>query len=489
MKRTAFALLTLLVGVIGAQANAKQPPNVLFIAVDDLRPELGCYGHPVVKSPNIDRLASEGLLFQRAYCQQAVCGATRFSLMTGLRPDTTGVYGNQQPLRETIPDVLSLPQYFRQHGYETVSLGKVYHHASDDNHIGWTGQAWRPQGDWAGRGYLHPKSIAQVLPAEKVRGFVGVGPAYEATDVSDDAYPDGKTAEKAIAELRRLKQADTPFFLAVGMIRPHLPFNAPGRYWDLYDRADIRVPQQATWPQGMPSLAGTAWSELRKYVGMPRKGPMPQDEALNLIHGYYASVSYADALIGRVVNELDALQQRDNTIIVLWGDHGWKLGDYGAWCKHTNFELDTHVPLILSVPDQVTAGQRTNALVELIDIFPTLAELCGLEIPTSCEGTSMVPLIADPTLPWKSAAFSQFPRGQIMGYSVRSARWRYTEWIDRRSDEIVGRELYDHATNPVASRNLADEPEFGDTVSALSNLLDRGQGWRAIHEADGVPRN
>jgi iduronate 2-sulfatase len=474
MKRTAFALLTLLVGVIGTQANAKQPPNVLFIAVDDLRPELGCYGHPMIKSPNIDRLASEGLLFQRAYCQQAVCGATRFSLMTGLRPDTTGVYGNRQPLRETIPDVLSLPQYFRQNGYETVSLGKIYHHASDDNHIGWTGQAWRPQGDWTGRGYLHPESIARVLPAEKVDGFVGVGPAYEATNVSDDAYPDGKTTEKAIAELRRLKQADKPFFLAVGMIRPHLPFNAPGRYWNLYHRADIRVPQQATWPQGMPSLAGTAWSEK---------------EALNLIHGYYASVSYADALIGRVVDELDSLQLRDNTIVILWGDHGWKLGDYGAWCKHTNFELDAHVPLILSAPDQETAGQKTSALVELIDIFPTLAELCGLEIPTTCEGTSMVPLVAEPALPWKKAAFSQFPRGQVMGYSVRSDQWRYTEWIDRRSDKIVGRELYDHATDPVVSRNLADDPALADTMNELSNLLDRGRGWRAIHESQSVSRN
>jgi iduronate 2-sulfatase len=421
-------------------------------------------------------------LFERAYCQQAVCGATRFSLMTGLRPDTTGVYGNQQPLRKTIPDVLSLPQYFRQHGYETVSLGKIYHHSSDDNHVGWTGEAWRPQGDWAGRGYLNPDSIRRILPPEKANRYTGVGPAYEAADVPDNAYPDGKTAEKAVAELRRLKRAGKPFFLAVGFVKPHLPFNAPQRYWDLYDPADTRVPEESAWPQGMPSLAGTNWGELRKYAGMPRSGPMPAGEARNLIHGYYAATSYTDRLIGEVVNELKTLGLRDNTAIILWGDHGWKLGDFGAWCKHTNFELDTHVPLILSVPDQETAGRRTDALVEFVDIFPTLAELCGLEVPTTCEGTSMVPLVDDPTRPWKTAAFSQYPRGKAMGHSIRTGKWRYTEWMDRRSGKVVAQELYDHSAGPVATRNLSNQPELADTVNELSKMLDCGQGWRVIRE-------
>jgi iduronate 2-sulfatase len=482
MKQISVALLAMLFCIAGARLDAAEQRNVLFIAVDDLRPELACYGHAMVKSPNIDRLASKGLLFERAYCQQAVCGATRFSLMTGLRPDTTGVYGNQQPLRKTMPDVLSLPQHFQQHGYETVSLGKIYHHADDDNHIGWTGEAWRPKGDWAGRGYLAPESIRRILPPDKANGFTGVGPAYESADVPDDAYPDGKTAKKAIEELRRLKQAGKPFFLAVGMVRPHLPFNAPQRYWDLYDRADIQVPEWATWPQGMPSLAGTSWGELRKYAGMPRSGPMPEEEAVNLIHGYYASVSYADALIGEVINELETLQLRDNTVIILWGDHGWKLGDYGAWCKHTNFELDTHVPLILALPDQETAGRRTDALVEFVDIFPTLAELCGLKIPTTCEGTSMVPLLADPARTWKNAAFSQYPRGKTMGYSIRSGKWRYTEWVDRRTGGVMGRELYGHSDGPVAIRNLAGKPEHAETVDELSKMLDRGQGWRSIRE-------
>jgi iduronate 2-sulfatase len=482
MKRFFAAVLAMLACVSGARLDAAEQRNVLFIAIDDLRPELACYGHGTVKSPNIDRLASRGLLFERAYCQQSVCGATRFSLMTGLRPDTTGVYGNQQPLRKTMPDVLSLPQYFRQHGYETVSLGKIYHHASDDNHIGWTGEAWRPKGDWTGRGYLAPESIQRILPPEKANGFTGVGPAYESADVPDDAYPDGQTAKKAVEELRRLKQADKPFFLAMGLVRPHLPFNAPQRYWDLYDRPHIQVPERDAWPQGMPSLARTNWGELRKYSGMPRSGRMPEEEAVNLIHGYYASVSYADALIGKVINELDRLELRDQTVIILWGDHGWKLGDYGAWCKHTNFELDTHVPLILAVPDQATAGQRTAALVEFVDIFPTLADACALKVPATCEGTSMMPLVADPARPWKKAALSQYPRGKTMGYSIRSGKWRYTEWIDRQSGRIVDRELYDQSTGPVAARNLVDEPELVDTVKRLSTTLDRGQGWRNVKE-------
>jgi len=209
---------------------------------------------------------------------------------------------------------------------------------------------------------------------------------------------------------------------------------------------------------------------------------MPADEARNLIYGYYAATSYADALIGKVVDELETLGLRNNTTILLWGDHGWKLGDYGAWCKHTNLEVDTHVPLILSVPGQATAGRRTDALVEFVDIFPTLAELCGLKVPTTCEGASMVPLVEDPTRPWKTAAFSQYPRGKAMGYSIRSGKWRYTEWIDRRSGSVVGRELYDHSAGPVANRNLSENPQLADTVGSLSKILERGQGWRKIRE-------
>jgi iduronate 2-sulfatase len=482
MKRIVVLLLITFCSTCAARLPAAERMNVLFFAIDDLRPELACYGHPRIKSPHIDRLAADGLLFERAYCQQAVCAPSRISLLTGLRPDSTGIYDLQHPLRETKPDVLSLPQHFRQSGYETVSLGKIYHHVRDDNRIGWTGEAWRPEGTWTGRGYLAADSLRRIQPPRLAHGHPGVGPAYERADVQDGDYPDGKTAEKAMAELERLKQGGRPFFLAVGFVRPHLPFNAPRRYWEIYDRSQIKLPAPGKWPTGMPPLAGTQWGELRKYAGMPRSGPMPAEEAVNLIHGYYACVSYVDALVGSVIGQLERLELRDSTVIILWGDHGWKLGDYGAWCKHTNFELDTHVPLIIAAPGRQSAGRRTEALVEFVDIFPTLAELCGLKIPDACEGTSLLPLFEQPDRTWKEAAFSQYPRRRVMGYSLRSGNWRYTEWIERGSGEVVGRELYDHADGPAADRNLADDPQHAQTVRRLSALLDGGRGWQAVRD-------
>jgi iduronate 2-sulfatase len=375
-----------------------------------------------------------------------------------------------------------MPQHFKESGYETVSLGKVYHHARDDNELGWSVQAWRPQGAWKGRGYLDPESLSRVRPPNQARGDSGVGPAYEAADVADAEYPDGHIARKAIRELRRLKRAGKPFFLAVGLHKPHLPFNAPRPYWERYRRDDIRQPLRQAWPEGMPEIAGSNWGELRKYAGMPESGPVPADEAVRLIHGYYACVSYVDALVGQVLDALDRLDLRQQTIVVLWGDHGWKLGDYGAWCKHTNFERDTRVPLILSVPGRGPEGQRSEALVEFVDIFPTLSQLCGLEIPESCEGTSMAPLLHDPARRWKEAAMSQYPRGSAMGYSIRCGQWRYTEWIDRTTGAVKAKELYDHAAGALAERNWAGAPRFASTVERLSRVLDRGQGWRGVRE-------
>ncbi|NQT88826.1 sulfatase, partial [bacterium] len=398
-----------------AQAAPKKL-NVLFIAVDDLRPELGCYGQKHILSPHIDRLAAQGLLFDRAYCQQAVCAPSRASLMTGARPDTTKIYALRTPVRKAMPDVITLPQHFRQNGYETAAMGKIYHHASDDNRTGWSTPAWRPKGEWVGRGYRSEKALAAIRerdarnPEKK-----GIGPAVDAADVPDNGYPDGAVADRAIAELRRLK--DKPFFLAVGFFKPHLPFNAPKKYWDLYDRSTIQVPSNRKAPKGAPSYAMTSWGEMRQYTGIPKKGPVPDAQAKELIHGYYACVSYMDAQVGRVVAELEALGLRDSTIIILWGDHGWKLGEYSSWCKHTNFELDTHVPMLISVPGQKNAGKKTRALVEFVDVYPTLCEAAGVPLPDHLEGTSMMPLFDDPERPWKSAAFSQYPRGRIMGYT------------------------------------------------------------------------
>ena len=457
-------------------AAPKEKLNVLFVAVDDLRPQLACYGQKQILSPSIDKLAGRGLLFERAYCQQAVCAPSRASLLTGTRPDTTRIYNLSTPVRKAMPKVLTLPQHFRSHGYESVSLGKIYHHWRDDNGIGWSVPAWHPKGEWKGRGYRSAKALEAMRTRDVANPRKkGIGPAFDDADVPDNGYPDGAIADKAIAELRRLK--DKPFFLAVGFYKPHLPFNAPKRYWDLYDRSKIRVPTNRNWPKGMAPMAGTNWGELRQYTGIPRKGPLTDAKAKELIHGYYACVSYMDAQFGRVVAELERLGLRDRTLIVLWGDHGWKLGEYSAWCKHTNFELDTHVPLLLSVPGQRNAGKKTQALVEFVDIYPTLCEAAALPLPGHLEGTSMMPLLDDPTRPWKPAAFSQYPRGRIMGYTMRTARWRYTEWIDRRTKKAVARELYDHEADPGENTNVAKRSEHKEAIEKLSKMLKAG--WRA----------
>ena len=352
-------------------------PNVLFIAVDDLRPRLGCYGQKHILSPNIDRLAGEGLVFERTYCQQAICMASRASLLSGYRPDKGGIYGCG-PLYEHVPDALSLNKHFMANGYETITIGKIYHHRSDENQ-GWSREAFHPEGKWVGRGYLTPEAVACVEKYNREHPSAkrqGLGPAFECADVADGEYSDGMAAEHAIRELNRLK--DTRFFLAVGFKKPHLPFSAPKRYWDLYDENDIDLADNPFAPKEMPAKAGTSWGELRGYIGMPKKGPVPDDLARKLIHGYYACVSYTDALIGRVLDELDRLGLRENTIVVLWGDHGWKLGEHGMWCKHTNFELDTHVPLLISAPGMKARGGRTRALTEFVDIYPTLCDLAGV---------------------------------------------------------------------------------------------------------------
>ncbi|MBN8731163.1 MAG: sulfatase [Acidobacteria bacterium] len=470
-------------GALAQGAQARRP-NVLMIAVDDLRPSLGCYGNPGIRSPNLDRLAASGMRFDHAYCQQAVCAPSRASLLSGTRPDTTRIYDLQTPLRKNLPDVLTLPQFFRQNGYETVALGKIYHHTQDDPE-GWSVKPWVPPGNWTGKAaYLDPASLRAMeeRDARLSAGMrAGMGPAFERPDVADDDYPDGKTATRAISELRRLK--DRPFFLATGFYKPHLPFNAPKKYWDLYDPGQFPAVTQPDWPAGSPEVARSDWGELRSFAGMPATGPVSPELARQLMHGYAACVSFMDAQVGRVLAELESLGLAGNTIVVLWGDHGWKLNDYGAWCKHTNFEIDTHAPLLLRAPGRKLGGRSTPALVEFVDIYPTLAELCGFQAPPHCEGLSMVPLLDKPGRRWKEAAFSQYPRGAVMGYTLRSGRWRYTEWLDRARSSVKERELYDHSNGPLATRNLAAERAHAGEVSRLSALLDQGKGWRKVRQA------
>jgi len=468
-----------------AASEAPDRLNVLFIAVDDLRPELGCYGNQRVGSPNIDRLAKRGVAFRRAYCQQAVCSPSRTSLLTGLRPDSTKVYDLQTHFRDTVPRVVTLPQHFKNHGYRVVGMGKIYHGGLDDE-LSWS-EPWRRPG---GSGYQLPENLALIRKKQaeaRKRGLKGQalsraarGPATEMADVPDNAYPDGACADMAIETLGQIK--DEPFFLAVGFLKPHLPFNAPKRYWDRYRRDEIGLADNPFAPKGSPPFALTSFGELRNYDDMPQEGPVGDDDARRLIHGYLACVSYTDAQIGRVVDELDRLDLAKKTAIVLWGDHGWKLGEHGSWCKHTNFELDARVPMIVAAPGIGGAGKSTDALAEFVDIYPTLCDLAKLPLPDHLEGTSLLPVLDDVGKSVKTAAFSQYPRGHqgraLMGYSMRTDRWRYTEWLDRKSGEVVARELYDHENDPAENENVAERSDNAAVVAHLSRQLAQGKGWR-----------
>ncbi len=458
-----------------APGAAAQRPNILFIAVDDLRPELGCYGREYIKSPNIDRIARQGMTFNRAYCQQAVCSPSRSSLLTGTRPDTTKVWDLQTHFRVALPDVVTLPQHFKQNGYFVQGMGKIYHGGFDDP-PSWSTPWQTPNAPTyarvntpAAKDEDRPRRAAKQKP----------GPPFESADVPDNFYKDGKTAELAAATLREISRKPEPFFLGVGFSKPHLPFVAPKRYWDLYDPARIQLAPNPFRPKDAPEHALANSGELRNYVGMPAEGPIPESVARQLKHGYYAAVSYTDAQIGKVLDELDRLGLRKNTIIVLWGDHGWKLGEHGEWCKHSNVENDTNAPLLLSVPGMKNAGKRTNALVEFVDIYPTLADAAGLPLPRHLEGTSMKPLLDEPARPWKKAAFSQYPRGAArMGYSMRTDRYRFTVWVDRRDHSRVETvELYDHQSDPQENTNIARLQANEELVGQLMKQW-RG-GWKA----------
>jgi len=445
--------------LFAAKQSGSKKPNVLFIAVDDLRPQLGCYSHKQMLSPNIDRLASEGILFTRSYCQVPVCGASRASLLTGVRPTRDRFISYDVWAEKDLPGALSLPKHFKNSGYHTISNGKIFHH-SNDCRDGWSEDPWRPKGPW--QNYLLDKS--KKLTRKNQRGK---GPAYEVADVPDNAYFDGMIADKAVSDLKRLSDMDKPFFLALGFFKPHLPFNAPKKYWDLYKREKIDLADNPFRPKGAPDAALHNWGELRSYVGIPPKGPLSDELARTLIHGYYACVSYTDAQIGRVLSELDRLGLRKNTIVVLWGDHGWNLGEHGLWCKHCNFETSLHSPLIVAAPG-IKAGQKTNALTEYIDIYPSLSQLCDLPLPEHLHGKSFVPLMKDPTIPWKQAVFSRYYNGD----SVKADRYRYTEWR-RKNGTKYARMLFDHKTDPHENTNISELPQNKALVEKLSKMLEK----------------
>ena len=500
-----------LVSVLVLAASACRPeppprPNVLFIAVDDLRPALGAYGDSVAITPNIDRLAQSGVTFLQAHVQQAVCNPSRASLLTGLRPDSLRVWDLDTDFRTTVPDVVTLPQFFRQQGYFSTVVGKIYHNIFPDT-LSWSepeakipGFPYDPDAVYHHRDNLaiqEARKAAAIAAGRQGRHIDQFGLWYlkanatEAVGLPDSVYYDGAQTNYAVRKLGDLAARKEPFFFGVGYYRPHLPFNAPQKYWDLYDREAIPLARNPTVPQGAPEMAINNMRELRGYadfadVSHPFKGSVTEAEARRLKHGYYASVSYIDAQVGRLLAALDSLGLSQNTIVVLWGDHGYKLGEHNSWAKMTNHLIDTRAPLIIRAPGRAVPGTRLQQMVEFVDIYPTVTELAGLQPPDHLQGVSAVPLLADPTRPWKTATFSQFLRYGIwvgldslpyMGYSIRTERYRYARWENWETKRAAARELYDHLADPDETRNLADDPTMAATLDSLE--ARRVAGWRA----------
>jgi iduronate 2-sulfatase len=466
--------------VLCSYAFAADRPNVLLICVDDLKPLLGCYGDTVVNSPNIDRLAERGVRFDRAYCNQAVCAPSRNALMTGLRPQSLGIYDLGTNFRRAAPDVVTLPQYFQAHGYRAEGLGKIYHtgHGNHDDPQSWSIPHWPADvvhyalaENRAPKKLTREEALFANVPATRANRLPR-GAAYEAAEVPDTAYPDGQLADEAIRRLERAAQTpEQPFFLAVGFVKPHLPFCAPKRYWDLYDRNNFPLPELRVPPEGAPDFAPTNWGELRQYAGIPKQGDLPEELQRTLIHGYHAAISYMDAQFGRLLDALDDTGLAKNTIIVLWGDHGWHLGDHGMWCKHTNYEQAARIPLIVVAPGVTTSATATGSLVESVDIYPTLCELAGLSVPEGLEGASLVAALRQPASAANDAVVHVYPRAERIGRAVRTDRYRLVEWKKpgAPADSAIF-ELYDYERDPGETKNLAtDEPEV---VAQLRAILD-----------------
>jgi iduronate 2-sulfatase len=483
--------------VLGS-ASAPKRPNVLFISVDDLRPELGCYGTPIIRTPAIDRLAASGVRFSRAYCQSSVCNPSRVSLMTGLRPDSAKVWDLLVHFRETVPDIVTLPEHFRRNGYRAMAFGKIFHATLPDR------RSWDVPTYWPRYSSLYSKATlarikdreakarAKGWSEELVRDQVR-GPAIEVEDVPDNRRWDGEIAEQAMLSMVGLARSGRPFFLGVGFFQPHLPFVAPKRYWDLYDRARIPEALNPFLPKGMPSIAMNIMTELRVYSDFaaaprPTAALLPEARRRALKHGYYASVSFIDAQVGRLLDLLKRLGIAGNTIVVFSGDNGWKLGEHGSWCKSTNYEIDNRCPLIIRDPGRPGNGRASDARVEFVDLYTTLCEAAGLPLPAHLEGRSLAGLLNDPASPGRDAAFSQIYRliggRHVMSYSMRTDRYRYIEWRDWPTGATIVEELYDHRHDPEENDNLAVRTETAGVRADLrSRLLQTCPIQRRSHPA------
>jgi len=458
---------------IQPEEDVQRPYNVLFIAVDDLRNELNCYGASHIKSPNIDRLAADGVRFTNAHVQQAICMASRASVLTGIRPERIGMYTGES-VEDIIPDVLTMNRFFDQNGYEIASVGKIYHYEEDtksqfgDTYID-------PVPTWKGKGYVTKAGFKSL----ELNTKPGNGLAYEAAQVHDTMYPDGINTLNAMRKLEVLKKGDKPFFMAVGLTKPHLPFNAPQKYWDMYPVASVKLTDLKERPRNTSKYTVRPGGELTNYYGMPDTfKDVPDSTALVLRRGYYACVSYIDAQVGHLLEKLDELGFKENTIVVLWGDHGYKLGDYNSWCKWSNMDIDTNIPLIFNVPNGAKGEVYTDP-VEALDIYPTLAGLCNLKQPEHLEGKSLVHVLNNPKqkLKAKAYAYSIWPDNRwtydktVMGYSLKDERFNYVEWVKLKTGEVLERELYDHKTDPKETKNVIGDATYGSVILELAQKV------------------
>lgn len=469
-----------------ASLFAQQKPNVLLILVDDLKPALGCYGDPVAKTPHLDALVSRGMRFDMAYCNQAVCAPSRFTLMLGSHSTSTGLYGLGSQLRQIMPDAVTMPQYFAKHGYRTESLGKVFHigHGNEGDPLSFSVPHFKDKVIE----YLDPESTdggkltrEEALFTNQKLGQIRSlprGAAFESPDVDDSQYADGRVATETIRRLaaakERLANDQQPFFIAAGFVRPHLPFSAPQKYWDLYDPSTLPIPENDSAPVGAPAVALKKGGEIAAYKPVPENGEVSEELRRELIHGYYASTSFVDAQIGKVTTALDDLQLADNTIVVLWGDHGFHLGDLGIWTKHTNYEQANRIPICFVAPGVAKPNSSTKQLVETVDIFPTLAELAGLpapDVPQPIDGVSLVSVLKDSDARVRDHAFHAYPK-KTLGRAIRTERYRLVQWKEADApDKTAQYELYDYQTDPAETKNhAAEQPEI---VKQLSQVLAR----------------
>lgn len=468
-----FVALVIFANFIAAQAN-EQRPNILFLIADDLRPELGCYGAAHVHSPNLDALAVRGIRFDRAYCQKAVCWPSRNSFFSGLRPNDLGKTNAEHTFRESHPDLISLPQLFKKHGYQTRGFGKILHDGQDDPDS-WSEPHFLPEK----KIYAAPENAGKLPIINRSSPENRENPLLESAEVPDEAYEDGLTTRAAIAAIEDAttgSQKDAPFFFMVGFHKPHTPFNAPQRYWNLYRRDHLPLAPYREAPTGAPSeYALLDWPYVRSFRDMPIDGPMPDDLALEVRHAYYACISYVDALVGQVIRAVNRSSAADNTLIVFTSDHGYHLGDHGTWSKHTNFEIATRVPLLIAMPESqenASRGVSIGAPVELLDLYSTLAEIANLPVPDHVEPDSFASWLTNSeSVPDETFAFSEFTRKGDRGVSVRSPEFRYTEWRNHKTGQRVAQELYDHRTDPLETRNVVKAPENQSVVSQLTDQI------------------